>query len=128
MGESSEGARGRVVVQFDHDAPTDKAEFPQISHEMRGQCPVVGSEEHGGYWVVTGRDLLGELAKRPDLPSKDHDRPTRWPPTTSTSSRTPTRSSSTASGTVTRPSVWRALLGSTLARMSFKATLTKDLE
>ena len=66
-------AQERVVVDFDQHSPTYKAGFPQISHEMRAKCPVVWSEENGGYWVVTGRELIGELAKRPDLLSNDHD-------------------------------------------------------
>jgi cytochrome P450 len=73
MGDVSDGSAGRVVVDFDQHSPAYKANFPQISHEMRERCPVVWSEEHGGYWVVTDRDLLGELAKRPDLLSNDHD-------------------------------------------------------
>lgn len=67
------GAEQRVVVEFDQHAPAYKAGFPLIGHQMRQRCPVVWSEEHGGYWVVTGRELLGELAKRPDLLSNDHD-------------------------------------------------------
>ena len=63
----------RVVVDFDQHSPTYKAEFPEIGHEMRAQCPVVWSEEYGGYWVVLGRELIGEMAKRPDLLSNDHD-------------------------------------------------------
>jgi cytochrome P450 len=66
-------ADDRVVVDFDHHAPAYKAGFPANSHELRSQCPVVWSEHHGGYWIVTGRELIGEMAKRPDLVSNDHD-------------------------------------------------------
>ncbi len=66
-------ARDRVVVDFDQHSPTYKANFPSISHTLRSQCPVVWSEHHGGYWIVTGRELIGQMAKRPDLLSNDHD-------------------------------------------------------
>ncbi|MBO0730113.1 MAG: cytochrome P450 [Acidimicrobiaceae bacterium] len=66
-------ADDRVVVDFDQHSPTYKAGFPSISHGLRSQCPVVWSEQHGGYWVVTGRELIGQMAKRPDLLSNDHD-------------------------------------------------------
>lgn len=63
----------RVVVDFDQHSPTYKDEFPSIGHALRAKCPVVWSENHGGYWVVTGRELIGQMAKRPDLLSNDHD-------------------------------------------------------
>ncbi len=63
----------RVVVAFDQHSPDYKAGFPEIGHPMRSKCPVAWSEENGGYWVVTGRELIGQLAKRPDLLSNDHD-------------------------------------------------------
>jgi cytochrome P450 len=63
----------RVVVDFDQHSLVYKEGFPAISHGMRSQCPVVWSEQHGGYWVVTGRELIGEMAKRPDVLSNDHD-------------------------------------------------------
>lgn len=63
----------RVVVDFDQHSPEYKAHFPPISPELRSQCPVLWSEQHGGYWVVTGRDVIGQMAKRPDLLSNDHD-------------------------------------------------------
>jgi cytochrome P450 len=33
----------------------------------------VWSERNGGYWIVSGRELIGQMAKRPDLLSNDHD-------------------------------------------------------
>lgn len=63
----------RVVVDFDQHSPAYKAGYPALSHELRSKCPVVWSERHGGYWVVTGRELIGQMAKRPDLLSNDHD-------------------------------------------------------
>lgn len=63
----------RVVIEFDQHSTEYKAGFPEIGHPMRARCPVVWSEENGGYWIVTGRELIGQLAKRPDLLSNDHD-------------------------------------------------------
>jgi cytochrome P450 len=63
----------RTVVAFDQHSPDYKASFPRVSHEIRSQCPVAWTEEYGGYWVVSGREIIGELAKHPDLLSNDHD-------------------------------------------------------
>jgi cytochrome P450 len=62
-----------VVVDFDQHSPEYGATYPEISHALRSQCPAVWSEQHGGYWVITGRDLIGELARHPELLSNDHD-------------------------------------------------------
>ena len=63
----------RVVVRFDQHSATYKAKSAELGHEIRSRCPVAWTEAHSGYWVVTGREILGELAKRPDLLSNDHD-------------------------------------------------------
>ncbi len=63
----------RVVVSFDQHSATYKANYAELGQEIRSRCPVAWTEAHGGYWVVTGRDILGDLAKRPDLLSNDHD-------------------------------------------------------
>jgi cytochrome P450 len=66
-------AEDRVVVDFDQHSSTYKAGFPSLSHGLRSQAPVVWSERNGGYWIVTSRELIGQMAKRPDLLSNDHD-------------------------------------------------------
>ncbi len=63
----------RVVVDFDQHSPDYRAGYPQISHALRSRCPAAWSDRYGGYWVITGRDLIGEMAKHPDLFSNDHD-------------------------------------------------------
>jgi cytochrome P450 len=63
----------RTVVEFDQHSLAYKAGFPEISHEIRSRCPVAWSENYGGYWVISGRDVIGEMAKHPDLLSSDHD-------------------------------------------------------
>ena len=61
----------RVVVDFDQHSAEYKAGYPELSHGIRSRCPVAWSEHHGGYWVVTGRDELGEISKHPELFSND---------------------------------------------------------
>ena len=63
----------RVVVRFDQHSTTYKSQSAELGHEIRSRCPVAWTDAHSGYWVVTGREILGELAKRPDLLSNDHD-------------------------------------------------------
>ncbi len=63
----------RTIVEFDQHSLDYKARFPQISHDVRSKCPVAWTEHYGGYWVVSGRDVIGEMAKHPDLLSNDHD-------------------------------------------------------
>jgi cytochrome P450 len=63
----------RVVVDFDQHSPEYKASYPQVSHAVRGKCPVAWSENHGGYWVISGREVIGELAKHPEFLSNDFD-------------------------------------------------------
>ncbi len=63
----------RVVVDFDQHSLEYKAGYPQIGHAVRERCPAAWSEHHGGYWVISGRDLIGEMAKHPELLSNDID-------------------------------------------------------
>jgi hypothetical protein len=58
---------GRIVVDFDQHSPDYQARSAEISHELRGKCPVTWSENYGGFWVVTGLDEVGEMYKHPDL-------------------------------------------------------------
>jgi cytochrome P450 len=66
-------APDRVAVDFDQHTPEYRARYPEVSHELREQCPVAWSTRHGGFWVVTGHEQLSALSKRPDLLSNDHD-------------------------------------------------------
>jgi cytochrome P450 len=66
-------ANERVVVDFDQHSATYKANSAALGHEIRSRCPVAWTEAHSGFWVVTGREILGDLARRPDLLSNDHD-------------------------------------------------------
>ena len=66
-------ADDRVVVRFDQHSAAYKVNFAELGHQIRSRCPVAWTEAHNGYWVVTGREIVGDLAKRPDLLSNDHD-------------------------------------------------------
>jgi cytochrome P450 len=63
----------RIVVDFDQHSPKYRDRRAEISHELRAASPVTWSENHGGYWVVTGHHELAEFSRRPDLFSSDHD-------------------------------------------------------
>ncbi|MGH9096646.1 MAG: cytochrome P450, partial [Acidimicrobiales bacterium] len=63
----------RTLVDFDQHSLDYRARFPEISHEVRSRCPVAWTDHYGGYWVISGRDVIGEMAKHPDLLSNDHD-------------------------------------------------------
>jgi cytochrome P450 len=63
----------RTVVDFDQHSVEYKAGFPGISHDVRSKCPAAWTDRYGGYWVISGRELIGEMAKHPDLLSNDHD-------------------------------------------------------
>lgn len=63
----------RAVVPFDQHSLEYKESFPKISHRIRSRCPAAWTEEYGGYWVISGRELIGEMAKHPELLSNDHD-------------------------------------------------------
>ena len=63
----------RTENDFDQHTPEYRAEFPEISHAVRGRCPVAWSTNHGGYWVVSGHDQLTTMSKRADLLSNEHD-------------------------------------------------------
>jgi cytochrome P450 len=63
----------RTVVDFDQHSTEYKASFPEISHDIRSRCPAAWTERYGGYWVISGRELIGEMAKHPELLSNDHD-------------------------------------------------------
>lgn len=63
----------RVVVDFDQHSEGYRAGYPGLSHTLRSAAPVAWSDSHGGYWVVSGRHELGEIAKHPELFSNARD-------------------------------------------------------
>ena len=61
------GTENRIVVDFDQHSAEYRDRYPELSHELRGKCPVTWSENHGGYWVVTGLEEAGEFLRHPEL-------------------------------------------------------------
>jgi cytochrome P450 len=63
----------RRTTTFDHHG----AELPHGSHdiyaEMRGTCPVAWTDAHGGYWIVTGADEVGDASRDYELFTSEHD-------------------------------------------------------
>ena len=66
---------GRIVVDFDQHSLEYQARSAELSHELRGKCPVTWSNNYGGFWVVTALDEVAEMYKHPELFSavKDPD-------------------------------------------------------
>ena len=56
----------RPSVDFDHHSPEYAADWPRITHDARGKCPVAWTEAHGGYWVVTGYEEISGITRQPD--------------------------------------------------------------
>ena len=63
----------RIVVDFDQHGGEYRDRYPELSHQLRGQCPVTWSENYGGYWVVTGLEEAGEFLRHPELLSATKD-------------------------------------------------------
>ena len=63
----------RVVVDFDQHSEAYRAGYPEVGHAVRAAAPVAWSETHGGYWIVSGRHEVGEIAKHPELFSNARD-------------------------------------------------------
>src|ERR1700733_15522177 len=41
------------IASFDHTDPLWNEHIHDLGAEIRGRCPVLHSEAHGGYWVLT---------------------------------------------------------------------------
>ena len=63
----------RVVVDFDQHSDEYRTGYPELSHALRSRGPIVWSEHHDGFWIVTGRHELGEIARHPELFSNVRD-------------------------------------------------------
>lgn len=57
----------KLVVDFDHHSKEYREHGMEIAAEVREKCPVAWSENHGGYWFVTGLDEVSAFYKRPDI-------------------------------------------------------------
>jgi cytochrome P450 len=64
-----------LAREFDHHS-TAYAEDPwTVNRELAKACPVAHSERHGGFWYVTGYDLVREVALDDATFSARHDLP-----------------------------------------------------
>lgn len=59
-------AGSRVVTDFDHHSPEHGLDPWRSFDALRQRCPVAYSEQHGGYWVVTGWDEVAQVARNPE--------------------------------------------------------------
>ena len=55
------------VVEFDQHSLEYRDNGMAMAAEIRAKCPVVWSNSHDGYWLVTGLDEVSAMYKRPDL-------------------------------------------------------------
>jgi cytochrome P450 len=53
MSEPSRPNAARCPFPFDHESEQHAQQWPEQFRQMREQCPIAWSEEHGGYWIAT---------------------------------------------------------------------------
>lgn len=61
-----------LVNNFDHHCPAFGRRFREVFSYMHAQCPVLRSQNHGGYWVFTQYAHLQELARHPGVISNTY--------------------------------------------------------
>lgn len=64
---------GEPVVAVDHHDPEFHAHRHERWAELRSECPVVWSPEHGGFWAVAGYDEVVEVSRESDVYSSLFD-------------------------------------------------------
>jgi cytochrome P450 len=62
-------------AEFDHHASTFAENAKEVYRELQSHCPVARSNQHGGYWVVTGYEEVSSAARNPHLFSSVRDLP-----------------------------------------------------
>lgn len=55
------------VVHFDHNSPVHAVDPVGSYRELRGENPVAYTEEHGGYWVLSGYQAVFDAARDDDV-------------------------------------------------------------
>jgi cytochrome P450 len=53
MSDQNRPTAARCPFKFDHESEQHALNWPAEFRQLREQCPVAWTEEHGGYWVVT---------------------------------------------------------------------------
>ncbi|WP_327116809.1 cytochrome P450 [Nocardia sp. NBC_01730] len=69
---ATDEGRKQPEFSFDRFAPEYREQFVATTMEMHEQCPIAGSDTHGGHWVAAGNREVFELARCPHV-SNDHD-------------------------------------------------------
>jgi cytochrome P450 len=67
---------GRTIVDFDQHSADYAAEPWETARNLAAKCPVAWSENHGGFWVVSGFKEVREVARNGKAFSSRHDLPT----------------------------------------------------
>lgn len=49
-------------IRFDHHAPELIEQVPELWHDFHQHCPVAWTDDHGGYWVVSGYDAVYQVS------------------------------------------------------------------
>lgn len=62
-----------MTVDFDHHSPDLVDDLPGAYARLRETCPVVHTNAHGGFWVVTSHELVAEVAHNHEVFSSDND-------------------------------------------------------
>jgi cytochrome P450 len=52
-----------VVVDFDHHSDDFNLNELEVNAELRQRCPVAWNENYGGFWFVTGYDVVTQIAR-----------------------------------------------------------------
>jgi cytochrome P450 len=55
------------VIDFDHHSEAHAARWVGQHAELRAKCPVARSEAHGGYWVISRYDDVGDVGRATDI-------------------------------------------------------------
>jgi cytochrome P450 len=69
---------GKHTVAYDHHSPVMIDHAHEIHSDLRRQCPVAWTDEHGGYWVVSGYDEVTTVSRDDDTFSSENDHVTRF--------------------------------------------------
>jgi cytochrome P450 len=64
-----------LARDFDHHGPDYAADPWSVNLAFSKRCPVARSEKHGGFWYVTGYDLVRQVALDDETFSARHDLP-----------------------------------------------------
>lgn len=59
------------VREFSLYEPFSEDGFYEVLSQIQKECPIGWSEKFGGHWVVTGRDLIAEVMRNPEIFSSE---------------------------------------------------------